>query len=135
MGGLHDAVLVVGAEQQKTMSPSEVGDVLASAGDYAVERPAYGEFTFPSLFAYVAKLYASRYGLDDRALAAVAVKNRAHATLNPLAQMRDLPLTMSEAMTVSESNPMIADPLKRSDCSQITDGYAARGEASASADH
>jgi acetyl-CoA C-acetyltransferase len=125
MGGLHDAVLVVGAEQQKTMSPSEVGDVLASAGDYAIERPAYGEFTFPSLFAYVAKLYASRYGLDDRALAAIAVKNRAHALLNPLAQMRDLPLTMSEAMTVSESNPMIADPLKRSDCSQITDGAAA----------
>lgn len=125
MGGLHDIVLVVGAEQQKTMPPGEVGDVLAGAGDYAAERPLFGEFTFPSLFAAVAKLYAGKYGLIDRALAAVAVKNRAHARLNPLAQMRDLPLSMTEAITVSETNPMIAEPLKRSDCSQITDGSAA----------
>jgi acetyl-CoA C-acetyltransferase len=125
MGGLHDAVLVVGAEQEKTMPPGEVGDVLASAGDYVQERPAYGELTFPALFAYVAKLYAKRYGLDERALAAVAVKNRAHATLNPLAQMRDLPLSMAEALTVGENNPIIAAPLKKSDCSQITDGAAA----------
>src|SRR5437870_1167441 len=38
MGGLHDAVLVVGAEQQKTMPPGEGADVLGAAADYRPER-------------------------------------------------------------------------------------------------
>src|SRR6185436_19217589 len=42
MGGLHDYVLVVGAEQQKTMPPAEGADVLAAAGDYQVEKAVYG---------------------------------------------------------------------------------------------
>src|SRR2546430_1745797 len=37
MGGLHDAVLVVGAEQQKTMAPADGADVLGAAGDFAGE--------------------------------------------------------------------------------------------------
>jgi acetyl-CoA C-acetyltransferase len=53
------------------------------------------------------------------------VKNRAHARLNPLAQMRDSPLTWRQACGASEANPRIAPPLKVTDCSQITDGAAA----------
>ena len=34
--GLHDLVLVVGAEQQKTMAPAEGADVLAAAADWAL---------------------------------------------------------------------------------------------------
>src|SRR3954468_14378595 len=49
MGGIHDVVLVVGAEQQKTMSPSDGSDVLGAAADYCAEKAAYGEFMFPKL--------------------------------------------------------------------------------------
>jgi acetyl-CoA C-acetyltransferase len=125
MGGTYDAVVVVGAEQQKTMSPGEVGDVLASAGDYAIERPKYGELTFPSLFGHIATMYNEKYGLTEKELAAVAAKNRMHATLNPLAQMRDAGVTDEQACTVSDKNPTIAGMLKLCDCSQITDGAAA----------
>lgn len=125
MGGIYDAVLVVGAEQQKTMSPNEVGDVLASAGEYATERPKYGELTFPSLFGYVATAYNEKYGLSGKELAAVAAKNRQHATLNPLAQMRGNAVTDEEACAVTDKNPVIAGLLKLCDCSQITDGAAA----------
>jgi len=52
-------------------------------------------------------------------------ENRAHAWLNPLAQMRDDELTFDQARTVSDINLLIAPPLKVSDCSQITDGAAA----------
>jgi acetyl-CoA acetyltransferase len=124
MGGLRDVVLVVGAEQQKTMTPAQGGDVLAAAGDYHAETSQYGEFMFPKLFARVAQVYAERYGLSERQLAQVAVKNHAHARLNPLAQMRDSTLTLKEACTASETNPRFAPPLKVSDCSQITDGGA-----------
>jgi acetyl-CoA C-acetyltransferase len=110
------------------MPPNEVGDVLAAAGDYAVERPKFGELTFPSLFGHVAKMYAERYGESAKladGLNAVAVKNRLHATLNPQAQMRDNPVTPQSVCTVSDKNPLVADPLKLCDCSQITDGAAA----------
>jgi acetyl-CoA C-acetyltransferase len=125
MGGLHDAVLVVGVEQQKTMSPAEGSDVLGAAGDYHAEKALYGEFMFPKLFARIAQVYADRYGLSERRLALVAVKNFAHARLNPMAQMRDRTLTITQAASESEDNPRIAPPLKVTDCSQITDGAAA----------
>jgi acetyl-CoA C-acetyltransferase len=126
MGGLADVVLVVGAEQQKTMAPGDVGDVLAGAGDYGEERPMYGDFMFPSLFGKIAQLYQDAHGLTPEQISSIAYKNRLHAKLNPLAQMRTKALERDAACTVSDGNPMIAEPLiKASDCSQITDGAAA----------
>jgi acetyl-CoA C-acetyltransferase len=125
IGGLHDVVLVVGAEQQKTMSPVEGSDVLGAAADYHEERAHFGDFMFPKLFARIAQKYNERYGVSEASLAAVSFKNRAHARLNPLAQMRSSELTFDQASTASESNPIVAPPLKVSDCSQITDGSAA----------
>ena len=125
MAGLHDVVLVVGAEQQKTMSPADGADVLGAAGDYHAERRSYGQFMFPKLFAHVASLYGARYGLTEGQLARVAFKNRLHARLNPCAQTRDAAMTLEAACTESPGNPRVAPPLKVSDCSQITDGAAA----------
>src|SRR5437016_238645 len=124
MGGLHEVVLVVGAEQQKTMPPVEGADVLGAAADYHQERPRYGDFMFPKLFARIAQIYAERHGLTEQQLALIAVKNRAQARLNPLAQMRDCALSIKEACTESEANSRFAPPLKVTDCSQITDGGA-----------
>ena len=124
-GGIHDVVLVVGAEQQKTMDPSAGADVLAAAADYHLEKPQYGDFMFPKLFARIAEIYGKRHGLTEEQLARVAVKNHAHARLNPQAQKRDSTLTLETALTASQSNPCVAPPLKVSDCSQITDGGAA----------
>ena len=124
MGGFHDAVLVVGAEQQKTMSSLDGSDVLGAAADYHVEKPEYGDFMFPKLFGRIAQIYIDKYGATPNDLAAVAYKNYAHARLNPLAQMREANLTYDHASQVSEKNPSVAEPLRVSDCSQITDGAA-----------
>ena len=108
------------------MSPADGADVLGAAGDYEVEKAWYGQYMFPKLFGDIAGQYAKRYGLTERQLAQVAVKNHAHARMNPLAQTRGgLCLTLEAASTESEANPRIAPPLKISDCSQITDGAAA----------
>jgi acetyl-CoA acetyltransferase len=125
MGGFHNAVLVVGAEQQKTMSSLDGSDVLGAAADYHVEKPEYGDFMFPKLFGRIAQIYIEKYGASEEALAMIAWKNYAHAKLNPLAQMRDAEVTLAYASKVSEKNPCVASPLKVSDCSQITDGSAA----------
>ena len=125
--GFYDCVLAVGVEQQKTMSPADGSDVLGAAGDYHEEKTRYGEFMFPKLFGRIAQLYMEKYPtLTEADLARVAVKNYAHARLNPLAQMRDAHLDFSAASTESQTNWRIAEsPLKLYDCSQITDGAAA----------
>ncbi|MBV9127213.1 MAG: thiolase domain-containing protein, partial [Verrucomicrobia bacterium] len=127
MAGLYDCVLVVGAEQQKTMSPLDGSDVLGAAADYHAEKPIYGDYMFPKLFGAIAEQYFKRYpNTTEAALARVAVKNYAHAKLNPLAQMRDASLDFKTASTESQANWRIAtSPLKLYDCSQITDGAAA----------
>lgn len=124
-GGVYDVVVVVGAEQQKTMAPAEGADVLAAAADWSAEKPVFGEHMMPKMFASIAAAYADRYGLADEALASVVLKNYAHARRNPLAQMRDAAMTHEKAITACDTNPRFAPPLKISDCSQITDGAAA----------
>ena len=123
--GIHDVVLVVGAEQQKTMAPAEGADVLAAAADWNAEKPLYGEHMMPKMFAGIAQAYAARYGLAESQLAGVVLKNYAHARRNPLAQMRDAAMTSEKATTACDTNPRFAPPLKVTDCSQITDGAAA----------
>jgi acetyl-CoA acetyltransferase len=125
MAGACDVALVVGVEQQKTMSPADGADVLGAAADFAAEKAEFGEFMFPKLFGRIAREYSQRYPLSDRDLATVAVKNYSHAHLNPQAQMREVELTMDAALGESAANPRIAPPLKITDCSQITDGAAA----------
>ncbi len=127
MAGLYDCVLVVGAEQQKTMSPMDGSDVLGAAADYHAEKAIYGDYMFPKLFGAIAEQYFKAYPATTEAdLARVAVKNYAHAKLNPLAQMRDASMDFKSASTESQTNWRIAtSPLKLYDCSQITDGAAA----------
>jgi acetyl-CoA C-acetyltransferase len=125
MGGIHDVVLVVGVEQQKTMAPADGSDVLGAAAAYDIEKPIYGEFMFPKLFAKTADIYMQRHALTERQLGMVAAKNYAQARLNPLAQMRDKSLSLEQAACESSANRRIAGPLKLTDCSQITDGAAA----------
>ena len=84
MAGLHDVVLVVGAEQQKTMSPADGADVLGAAGDWATEKPKYGQYVFPKLFGDIAARYAKRYELTERQLASVAAKNHAARADEPM---------------------------------------------------
>src|SRR5437764_1334879 len=110
-GGTYDAILLVGAEQQKTMSPAEGADVLAAAGDWNVEKPKFGDHMFPKLFARIAQVYMEKYGLSEKQLSTVVAKNFAHARRNPQAQMRDVDMTLERAMTTCDANPKFAPPL------------------------
>jgi acetyl-CoA C-acetyltransferase len=80
--------------------------------------------SFPQIFARFAKAYHERYGDPTRAMAHIAVKNHAAAMNNPLAQLHR-PLNLDFCLTPSNHNPIIADPLKKTDCSLVSDGAAA----------
>jgi acetyl-CoA acetyltransferase len=74
----------------------------------------------PAGFAMRAQRHMHEYGTTPEQMAAVTVKSRQHAALNPLAQFRK-PETLSMVL----DSPMIADPLTRSQCCPIADGAAA----------
>ena len=72
----------------------------------------------------IAHSYFQRHGDQSEALAAIAAKNHKNGCANPLAQMRK-DLGIEFCRNVSEKNPLVAGPLKRTDCSLVSDGAAA----------
>ena len=112
-------VLVAGVEKM-TDCPN-VGEILARAC-YVKEESRFGSFA--DVFAHIARCYFERYGDQSEALALIAAKNHRNGLANPYAQLRK-PFTHEFCRTESEKNPMVARPLKRTDCSPISDGAAA----------
>ncbi|MBO9380671.1 thiolase domain-containing protein [Sphingomonas histidinilytica] len=112
--------LVVGAEKMTALDTAGVTSALGGASYQAEEQG----MSFPQIFARFAQAYDAAYGDPAEALAHIAVKNHDNAMRNPLAHMHK-PVDFDFCMTVSERNPMIAAPLKLSDCSLISDGAAA----------
>jgi len=115
-------VLVVGAEQMTTTPAPEIGRNLLRASYLAEE----GEIPagFAGVFGQIAAAYFQRYGDQSDALAAIAAKNHRNGVDNPYAQMRK-DLGYAFCRTESEKNPFVAGPLKRTDCSLVSDGAAA----------
>lgn len=112
--------LVVGVEKMTDLDTAGVTRALSGASYQAEEA----NLSFPAIFARFAHAYADRYGDPTETLARIAVKNHANALNNPLAQLRK-PLGLDYCLTPSERNPIIAAPLKVTDCSPISDGAAA----------
>lgn len=114
--------LVVGAEKMTAVSGGEVTRVLGSAS-YVTEEAALG-LSFPGIFGQIAQAYFERYGDHSATLARIAAKNHANGVDNPWAQMRR-DLGFDFCNTVSDRNPLIAPPLRKTDCSLVSDGAAA----------
>src|SRR5271168_5172293 len=114
--------LVVGAEKMTATSGEQVGDILLSAA----YRKEEGDIPagFAGVFGRIAERYFQRYGDQSDALAAIAAKNHKNGVDNPYAQMRK-DLGYDFCRHVSEKNPYVAPPLKRTDCSLVSDGAAA----------
>jgi len=120
--GAAKTVLVVGVEKMTSNSTAEVTRALGGAG-YQHDPDECG-LSFPQVFGIAARAYGEKYGDPSEAMAEIAVKNHTNALLNPLAQMQR-EVTFEFCNTVSDKNPMIADPVRLTDCSLITDGAAA----------
>ncbi|WP_029619757.1 acetyl-CoA acetyltransferase [Pseudorhizobium marinum] len=114
--------LVVGAEKMTNLPSKETGDVLLSACFREEEADVEGGFA--GLFGRIASHYFQRYGDRSEELAMIAAKNHANGMANPYAHMqRDFSFEFCN--TVSEKNPYVAAPLRRTDCSLVSDGAAA----------
>jgi acetyl-CoA C-acetyltransferase len=115
-------VLVVGAEQMTTTPAAEIGRNLLKASYVREEADIDGGFA--GIFGKIAGLYFQRWGDQSDALARIAAKNHKNGVGNPYAQIRK-DLGYDFCRTESEKNPRVAGPLKRTDCSLVSDGAAA----------
>lgn len=120
--GRARCVLVVGVEQMTTTPGPEIGKNLLKAS----YLPEDGETPagFAGVFGKIAELYYQRHGNQDDALAMIAAKNHRNGVGNPYAQMRK-DLGYDFCRSEGDKNPHVAGPLKRTDCSLVSDGAAA----------
>jgi acetyl-CoA C-acetyltransferase len=115
--GMHDVVVVGGAEKMTDITSEKVTQTLVTAADQ--EWEAFLGMTFPGLYAMMARRHMYEFGTTREHLAQVSVKNHANAKNNPNAQFR-FDITVEKVL----SSVMVADPLTLLDCSPITDGAA-----------
>jgi acetyl-CoA C-acetyltransferase len=115
-------VLVVGVEQMTTTPGPEIGKNLLKASYVREEAEIDGGFA--GIFGKIAGLYFQKYGDQSDALAMIAAKNHKNGVGNPYAQMRK-DVGFEFCRNESEKNPFVAGPLKRTDCSLVSDGAAA----------
>lgn len=113
-------VLVVGVEKMTEVSGEVLGGILSKAS-YLREESAS---SFAEIFGQITDAYFQKYGDKSDALAMIAAKNHKNGCDNPYAQLQK-DLGYDFCRNVSEKNPVVAGPLKRTDCSLVSDGAAA----------
>jgi acetyl-CoA C-acetyltransferase len=120
--GRMKRVLVLGFEKMNTLPTAQIGEVLLRCSYVKDEGDTPGGFA--GVFGNIASSYFERFGDQSDALASIAAKNHANGMHNPYAHMkRDFGFDFCRQP--SDKNPFVAGPLKRSDCSLVSDGAAA----------
>ena len=123
--GFYDIVLAGGTERAATMGTPLATRTFAMFSDSRYEFPA--GLTFPGVFALLANLYASTYGIPiDRLreqMATVSAQSYKYGSLNPKAQFfgKYGDIGIEKIM----SSFMVANPLTLHDCCPFSDGASA----------
>jgi acetyl-CoA C-acetyltransferase len=120
--GAAKIVLVVGVEQMTRTPGPEIGRNLLRASYLPEDGDTPGGFA--GVFGKIAQAYFQKYGDQSDALAMIAAKNHKNGVANPYAQLRK-DFGYDFCRSESEKNPFVAGPLKRTDCSLVSDGAAA----------
>ena len=115
-------VLVVGVEKMTDTPGPEIGGILMKAS--YLKEDADIEGGFAGVFGRITQQYFQKYGDQTDALARIAAKNHKNGCGNANAQIRK-DLGYEFCREVSDRNPLVAGPLKRTDCSLVSDGAAA----------
>ena len=120
--GRGRVALVLGAEKMTATPIAEVSGILLSASYVPEEGEIPGGFA--GVFGRIAEAYFQQYGDRSEELAMIAAKNHANGARNPYAHLRKA-FDLEFCKTPSEKNPIVAGPLRRTDCSLVSDGAAA----------
>jgi acetyl-CoA acetyltransferase len=123
--GAAEAVLVLGVEKMVTGDRALTYRALNGAADVDFVAasgvdPEAGSVFVSAVYPPRLQAYTDQYPLSAETLARIAVKNRAHAALNPMAQYVT-PMTVDEVL----ASRVVAAPVTALMCAPITDGAAA----------
>jgi acetyl-CoA C-acetyltransferase len=117
--GLCDSIILYGGEMNgKSVSSATAQQLFALSSDAEWEMMVGGSYT--AYYAAMIREHMRLYGTTARQCAHIAVKNRANAHFNPLAQ-RPMTITIEDVLA---SQP-VAEPYRLLDCSLLSDGAAA----------
>ena len=119
--GRYDCALVLGVEQERNVPGDQAARHLGAAAWVGHEGET-AAFMWPHMFSRLADEYDARYGIDERHLSAIAELNFRNAKMNPKAQTRAWAHTPESFTADDVANPVIEGRIRRTDCSQITDG-------------
>jgi len=127
--GLGEVGIAMGYEKMRDAEGKMDGKLIGKVLGYFShpDERAGKVFVFPHIFAEVMAAYMKEHGVGEKDLAQIAVIEYCNAGHNPYAQMRNVQITLDQAMRIEGINRYVVEglPLKTYDCSQITDGYAA----------
>lgn len=123
--GMCDAVLVVGGEMMRVVSGWEGTDFVATMLHPEAEYN-YG-ITLPTLAGMFTRLCMEKYGITEKDLAIVSVKNHENAQHNPVAHLNTVPnlYAITEDEDAGIINPYVASPLRLYSVCPVSDGAAA----------
>jgi acetyl-CoA C-acetyltransferase len=123
--GMCDCVLVVGGEMMRVVSGWEGTDFVATMLHPEAEYN-YG-LTLPAFAGLFTKLCMEKYGVTEKDLSIVAVKNHENAIHNPVAHIHVVPnlYCITEDEDAPIMNPYVAEPLRMYHCCPVSDGSAA----------
>jgi acetyl-CoA C-acetyltransferase len=127
--GLGEVGIAMGYEKMRDAEGKMDGKLIGKVlGYFSHPDERSGKvFVFPHIFAEVMAAYMKEHQVGERELAQIAVIEYDNARFNPYAQMKNVQITLEQALRIEGINRYVVDglPLKTYDCSQITDGYAA----------
>jgi acetyl-CoA C-acetyltransferase len=123
--GVCDTALVVGSELMRTITGWEATDFVATMSHPEAEYP-YG-LTLPAFAGMFTRLYMEKYGVTEKDLSIVGVKNHENAMHNPVAHIRLVPdlYAITEDSDANVINPYVAEPLRVYHTCPVSDGAAA----------
>ena len=122
--GMSEIALVVGVEHMRSV-PGIAASVALGAAARVPEEVEGVMYPWPEMFSRLGEEYDRRYGLDHTHLGAIAEQNFSNARSNPLAHARGWSFPDGSFSLDDALNPVVSGMIRRTDCSQISDGAAA----------
>ncbi len=123
--GLADVVLVAAGEVMRSVTGWESTDIVATMAHKEAEYNM--GLTLPGFAGMVTRLYMEKYGMTERDLALVAVKDHANGAKNTYAHVQ-IPVTMdaiADGPNAGVVNNYVAEPLRMYSTCPVSDGSAA----------
>ena len=119
--GRYETALIVGVEQERNVSGDQAATNLGAAA-WINHEGQDAKYMWPHMFSLLADEYDARYGISALHLSAIAEINFRNAKSNPNAQTRAWAHTPESFTQDDAANPVVSGRMRRTDCSQVTDG-------------